>query len=233
MSIFRFKQFTVDQTGCAMRINTDGVLLAVHCQAANPGRILDIGTGTGVIALMVAQRFAQAKVDAVEIDVCASQTASANFKASVFADRMDAYCCDIADFETENRYDLIVSNPPYFVNDLKNIEHKKGVARHASHDFFAGLCKKVSRLLADEGLFWVVLPVKQAENLVQMFKDFNIYLHSQIQLYSDDKKPEFRRILCLGRAEKILKIEKFTIYKAEHEYTNTYKMLLKPFFANY
>lgn len=93
--MFQFKQFSVDQTGCAMKINTDGVLLGALAAADNPANILDIGTGTGVIALMLAQKFVNAKVDAVEIDEAAAQTAAGNFKNSPFADRMTLYLWDL------------------------------------------------------------------------------------------------------------------------------------------
>lgn len=122
-SIFRFKQFNVDQTGCAMKINTDGVLLAALVDGEGEN-ILDIGTGTGVIALMLAQRFKQAKIHALEINSEASATAGKNFKNSVFSNRLTISNIAIEQYSNAEQFDLIVSNPPYFVNDLRNSEEK-------------------------------------------------------------------------------------------------------------
>src|SRR3569832_358514 len=119
---FHFKQFNVDQTGCAMKINTDGVLLGALADANSPKTILDIGTGTGVIALMLAQRFTRAKIDAVEIDEQATETAVRNFADSPLAERLTVYPFGFVDFFDKypgRRYDLIVSNPPFYINSLK------------------------------------------------------------------------------------------------------------------
>ncbi|WAC40317.1 tRNA1(Val) (adenine(37)-N6)-methyltransferase [Pedobacter sp. SL55] len=131
-NIFRFKQFEVDQSDCAMKINTDGVLLGAMVQHENAERILDVGTGTGVIALMLAQRFPKAQVHAVEIDEQASATASRNFENSVFSERLTNNNISIEQFNSPEKFDLIVTNPPFFVNDYKNAEPKKEIARHAS-----------------------------------------------------------------------------------------------------
>src|ERR1700743_597427 len=117
--VFHFKQFAVDQTGCAMKINTDGVLLGALTEADKPETILDIGTGTGVIALMLAQRFTDAKIDTVEIDIDTAQTAERNFKASPFADRLTVYALGFESYfekYPEKKYDLIVSNPPFYID---------------------------------------------------------------------------------------------------------------------
>ena len=127
MSIFKFKQFEVDQTGCAMKINTDGVLLAALVESDNPKNILDVGTGTGVLALMMAQRFPKAYVEAVEIDEQASATAKQNFHLSVFSNRLTVHNMAIEYYNPTEQFDLINSNPPFFVNDLKNAEQKKGL----------------------------------------------------------------------------------------------------------
>ena len=123
-SIFKFKQFEIDQTGCAMKVNTDGVLLGAMVNHHTPMRILDIGTGTGVIALMFAQRFPGAIIHAIEIDQQASETAKKNFQFSVFNDRLSVENIALEQYNSVERFDLIVSNPPFFVNDLKmkNIE---------------------------------------------------------------------------------------------------------------
>src|SRR3954467_12793908 len=124
--MFQFKQFAIDQTGCAMKINTDGVLLGALAEADKPQHILDIGTGTGVIALMLAQRFTIAMVDAVEIDEQAAETAKSNFENSVFANRVNLYAEGFESYlsRLDKQYDLIVSNPPFYINSLESPEAK-------------------------------------------------------------------------------------------------------------
>ncbi|WP_316789700.1 tRNA1(Val) (adenine(37)-N6)-methyltransferase [Pedobacter frigoris] len=232
-SIFKFKQFEVDQDGCAMKINTDGVILGATAMHHTPKRVLDIGTGTGVIAMMLAQRFPDAFIDAVEIDESAAVTAGRNFEASAFSARSVVYHSDINSYVATSRYDLIVSNPPYFVNDLKNTEQRKTIARHADETFFEALLAKVTTLLSEDGSFWVILPVKQADFLVEKSSKYRLDLYRQINICSDERKPVIRKIICLCKAggEKIAVVpETFYIYEKEGVYTNAYKVLLKDFF---
>src|SRR5438105_2831519 len=164
--MFQFKQFSVDQSGCAMKINTDGVLLGAIAEANDLATILDIGTGTGVIALMLAQRFPEAKIDAVEIDVDAAQTAERNFKSSPFADRLNVYPLGFEDYFylfPERNYDLIVSNPPFYTSSLKSPGAKKALAKHTDIDFFERLIEAISGQLSYRGLCWLIVPVNISE----------------------------------------------------------------------
>jgi tRNA1Val (adenine37-N6)-methyltransferase len=232
-SIFKFKKFEVDQSDCPMKINTDGVLLGVIAEHSSASRILDIGTGTGVIALMLAQRYELAEVEAVEIDTSAAQRAEANFKSSAFADRLSLHCTDIAAYESSNRYDLIVSNPPYFLNDLKSAEARKGLARHAHEAFFDSLIKKVAALLKPDGLFWVILPVKQAEQLIVNAVLVRLFPNRILHVFSDESKSAFRQIVCFGFKSQPVAEEKFYIYASTGIYTEAYVSLLKDFFLAY
>jgi tRNA1Val (adenine37-N6)-methyltransferase len=232
-NIFRFKQFEVDQAGCAMRINTDGVLLAALTESNQPQTILDIGTGTGVIALMLAQRFPNAAVEAVEIDEQASITARKNFQSAVFKERLNVVHTAIEHYETELKFDLIVSNPPFFVNDLKNTVERKGIARHTDELFFETLIAKVAALLTETGSFWFILPVKQAELLVEKASAFNLYENHSISLHSDAQKPAFRKLVGLGSSISSPATEHFYIYESEKVYTTAYKNCLKDFFLEY
>lgn len=232
-SVFKFKKFEVDQSGCAMKINTDGVLLGVLASQPNPARLLDIGTGTGVIALMLAQRYPQASIDAVEIDRSAAEQAARNFEHSIFSDRLSAHCADIAAYDTGHRYDLILSNPPYFVNDLKSLEPRKGLARHAHEAFFDSLIRKVAGLLQPEGLFWVILPVKQAEQLLINAMLVHLFPTRIIHIFSDETKTEFRQIMCFSRQTQTPQHENFFIYASAGVYTGAYVSLLRDFFLAY
>lgn len=232
-NIFRFKQFEVDQTGCAMKINTDGVLLGTMAKQYSPKRILDIGTGTGVIALMLAQRFPEAQVHAVEIDEQASATAGKNFQNSIFNSRLINNNVAIEQYNNEEKFDLIVSNPPFFVNDYKNAEPKKKMARHASGVFFEELMKKVDFLLSEEGRFWFILPIKQTEELIKKGERCGLLPQHIVKVHSDDTKLAFRKIVCLTRQKTTLLEEDFVIYESEKKYTKAYELLLKDFFLAY
>lgn len=156
---FQFKHFTVFQDGCSMKVGTDGTLLGAW---ADGGRqILDIGTGTGLIAMMMAQRFPDSLVDAIDIDEVACTQARENVLASDFADRIRVHHTALQTFDpTEaKRYDAIVCNPPFFENALKNPDRHKSTARHTDSLSYSDLFRSVGRLLStDEGVFSVIIP---------------------------------------------------------------------------
>src|ERR1700744_2863051 len=161
--MFRFKQFSVDQTNCAMKINSDGVLLGALADGDEPKSILDIGTGTGVIALMLAQRFTCAIIDAVEIDEAAAQTAGRNFEGSPFGDRLNVFPLPVQSFFSEypdRKYDLIVSNPPFHLNSLESPKAGKSLAKHTGEDFLEELMIGVANHLTKNGTCWLILPLQ-------------------------------------------------------------------------
>jgi tRNA1Val (adenine37-N6)-methyltransferase len=233
MSIFKFKQFEVDQAGCAMKINTDGVLLAAMANHEEAENILDIGSGTGVIALMLAQRFPEAHVHAVEIDQQAAETAGKNFKSSVFNDRLTIDHVAIEQYHHQEKFDMIVSNPPFFVNDLKNEEARKGIARHADHHFFNMLVQKSNELLSDSGMLWLILPVKQANEVVLEALKCQLSLVKRIYIHSDESKAAFRQVIGLGRIAHPLTESHFYIYQSRGKHTESYEALLSDFFLAY
>src|SRR5260370_18448549 len=156
--IFKFKQFDVDQRGCAMKINTDGVLLGALVDASDPKTVLDIGTGRGVIALMLAQRFNDAHIDAVEIDPIAAQTAERNFNNSLFSQRLNIYPIGFEQFFDQHpgkKYDLIISNPPFFITSLKSPKANKELSKHTDEDFFKNLISVLSQHLLFDGLVYL------------------------------------------------------------------------------
>jgi tRNA1Val (adenine37-N6)-methyltransferase len=232
-SIFRFKKFQIDQQGCAMKINTDGVILGAVADFSPEAvnfRGLDIGTGTGVIAMMLAQRFEHAEIHAIEIDNAAAGAAQVNFINSPFKDRLSIIFDDVTSYSFSSQYDLIVSNTPYFINDLKSFEAKKRIARHAADSFFEKLILKSSQLLSDDGLLWLILPLKQAELVLSLGLEHSLYLVYEISIHSDSSKPVIRKIICLGKRNTETKKETFYIYESEQVYTEAYKLLLKDFF---
>lgn len=233
MSVFRFKQFVIDQSGCAMKINTDGVLLGALASSGSPLRILDIGTGTGVIALMVAQRFPSAMVDAIEIDATAAHAACENFKKSVFAARIFGQAVALSDFEPAGLYDLIVSNPPYFLRSLKNHDVRKQIARHADASFFAQLLERSVRWLTPTGSLQLILPVALADELVRKaVREYGMIRQWEQNIRSFSSQPPIRRIVSIGKSPGGYSRFKadFVIYESKGVYSPAYRELLKDFF---
>jgi len=233
MSVFRFKRFAVDQTGCAMKINTDGVLLAAMAHAEAPNRVLDVGTGTGVIALMLAQRFPEAVIDAIEIDALAAGTAGRNFGGSPFADRLSCRAVALGDFEPDAPYDMMVSNPPFFLHSLKNDDIRKRVARHTDMAFFAQLLDRSQRWLSPAGSLQLILPAQLADVGCRKAEDgYGMAVHSVALIRSYASHPPIRHIVTLGKGRHAegRGTREFLIYERRGVYSPAYRKLLKDFF---
>jgi len=230
--MFHFKQFSVDQNGCAMKINTDGVLLGALAEADEPEAILDLGTGTGVIALMLAQRFAEANIDAVEIDATAAETARQNFINSPFAVRLISYSTSFElyfDQYPYKQYELIVANPPFYIDALKSPKNKINLAKHANESFFKKLIVMSAKHLTTQGICSLILPLSTASLVKALIDQNELYLHKTISLYSFKDSLPHREILAFGRTHKKLLEEKFVIYDQFNVYSSAYRELLKDF----
>lgn len=215
-----------------MKVNTDGVLLGALASANAPRHILDIGTGTGVIALMLAQRFPDAEIDAVEIDPRAAATAHLNFENSDFKPRLKVFPTSFEVFfqnHPNKRYDLIVSNPPFFLNSLASPGVKRNLARHTDATFFERLVKIAVTHLSETGVFALVLPLETAALFVKLLPGYNIHLQHVISVKSFGESKPHREIITLGRNQLPLKQGQLIIYDEPKVYTNTYGMLLKDF----
>jgi tRNA1Val (adenine37-N6)-methyltransferase len=233
-AIFKFKQFNVDQSGCAMKINTDGVLLGALAEADQPQNILDIGTGTGVIALMLAQRFTNARVDAVEIDQSAAETAGRNFQNSSFADRLATYPSGFMEFfdqYPDKKYDLIVSNPPFYINSLKSPQESKQLAKHADQDFFNGLIFKTSKHLTAKGLIYLILPLDTNVWVKDMASKNGLFVSKTTSVFSFENSEPHREIMVLSSNDSKIADDRFVIYESPKIYTKQYQDALKDFFT--
>lgn len=228
-AVFKFKEFEVNQQGCAMKINTDGVLLGVMVEAENPTRILDVGSGTGVIALMLAQRFSDAVVDAVDIDEVAYIRTQENFRQSKFAVRMFALH---GDFEVVNEnYDIIVSNPPFYVNALHNPDDRKRLARHADLAFFRRLVRFSKERLSLTGTLQLILPVDLSDDIIRYAEQEDLSLIREVCIQSFVESEPIRKILVFAkRKETDVARSKFIIYQQKGVYSEGYRQFLKPFF---
>ena len=217
-----------------MKINTDGVLLAAMAEVDGKKTILDIGTGTGVIALMIAQRNELALIDALEIDAQATQTAAENFKNSKFHNRIKAHHQSFQDYFKVNGnclYDLIISNPPFFLNALKSKEEKKNLARHTNGAFFTELMGCAFKHLTPTGTLQIIVPT-QIEQLISEIANANqLQLHSKISINSFENSEPIRSILGFGKNNLPFKGQYFHIYAQQGIYSDDYQTALKDFFT--
>lgn len=232
--IFHFKQFSINQKNCAMKVNTDGVLLAVLCNSFKPSRILDIGTGTGLISLMLAQRFDHAKIDAVEIDESAAATAGMNFGNSKFSSNLKIINSSIRDYfmDSNESYDMIVSNPPFFINSLRSDSPKKDVARHTDIDFFETILNSSESHLTENGSLWLILPLDTSQ-MIKMIKTSKgaIRLQNEILISSFSDSVPHRSVLKFGFGGAEALVQNFVIYEKQGVYSNEYRELLSDFFT--
>jgi len=237
MSLFYFKQFAINQEGCPMKINTDGVLLGAMCDLNGANRILDIGTGTGVIALMIAQRKLDASVDGIDINQKAYEMAKTNFENSLFHLQLTAHhhgFKDYFDLNPQKKYDLIVSNPPYYLNALQSPKASKNISKHTDEQFFLDLLLCAKTHLDESGTLTLVLPVEISLMLQTTGKDFGLYPKHCIKIKSYPDKAHIRHIISFCKdSNKELVFEEFCIYDAVRVHSLQYKAILKDFFKNF
>ena len=213
---FQFKQFFVRHDRCAMKVGTDGVLLGCWsgydaAAAGSPtiphryhyARCLDIGTGSGLIALMLAQRFPDALIDAIDIDKAAVEQAAENFAASPWSDRLHAYCAKLQEWSIVNSqlYSLIVSNPPYFQNSLKNPDKGRQTARHTDTLSFSELIHHSTRLLSENGILALILPAEAESEVCELAQAEGLSLTRITRVYSKESKPARRILLAFGKSK--------------------------------
>lgn len=235
MSVFRFKEFVVNQENCPMKINTDGVLLGALADVEGAKRVCDIGTGTGVISLMLAQRNGACDIDALDIDKKAVATANLNFDNSLFHQRLSAYHYDFTAFFEEypqNKYDLIISNPPFFINSLLSPSKSKSLARHTDQQFFIDLLRLSSFHLTENGILQLVVPLDISAFLLSLAPDFHLYNTECIEMKSFVGKNTFRHILKFERdSSKSVNKYDFLIYESEGVHSLQYIDALRNFFT--
>ncbi len=214
-----------------MKVNTDAVLLAAIVNHTNPASILDIGTGTGVIAMMLAQRFPAAIIDAVEIDEPAFKTSKSNFENSVFSKRITAHSKSFQEFflDEKLKYDLVVSNPPFFLNSLASENKAKKVARHADKYFFTDLAKIIPQRLNSNGFLTIILPVETAKYAIKLFSEQNLWLQKSTEILSFKYSNPHRLIIELGFEKINPKSDQVIIYDSHKIYTQQYCSLLNDF----
>jgi tRNA1Val (adenine37-N6)-methyltransferase len=234
VSKFSFKKFSVEQDQTAMKIGTDGVLLGAWTPIENnPFSILDIGTGTGIIALMLSQRSNAQQIDALEIDDDAYEQAVDNFENSPWSDRLFCFHAGLDEFveEPEDEYDLIVSNPPFYTEDYKTENEQRDLARFADAMPFEDLIEAAALLLSENGIFSVIIPFKEEEKFIALANEYELYPIKITRVKGTPTSEIKRSLIAFVRDENaIILTDVLTIETARHIYTPEYTELTKDFY---
>jgi len=234
MSKFQFKQFSLEQDRCAMKIGTDGVLLGAWTPIENqPNSILDIGTGTGIIALMLAQRSSADQIDALEIDENAYEEAVDNFENSPWSNRLFCFHAALDEFieDPEDEYDLIVSNPPFYSEDYKTANDQRDLARFQDAMPFEELIEAAALLLSENGIFSVIIPFKEEENFLALAAAYELFPIKITRVKGTPITETKRSLLAFSQKENPdFPVDELIIETARHIYTPEYIELTKDFY---
>ena len=230
---FRFKQFSINHHRSTMKVGTDAVLLSAWVNIENVNKALDVGTGSGIIAMMLAARGVK-HIDAVELDESSFKESSENFKNSQLDSELTVYNKDFTTYagETNERYDLVISNPPFFTNDMLPDNKKKLQARHTETLTFTDLISGAVRLLDPEGKLVVVLPYYQSQNFVEEAGKNNLFVSRKLLIFPKPCKEPNRVNLEFSQVEKEPVTEKFIIREENGNFTDQYKSLLGKYYLN-
>lgn len=227
---FYFKQFQIEHDRCAMKVGTDGVLLGAWANIENRKCVLDIGTGSGLIALMVAQRSVQSQIEAIEIHRESFLQACENIKVSPWKNRIKVFHSALQAFEPQHQYDLILCNPPYFVNSLKPDNKSRATSRHTDQLPFPDLVHFVKRHLTDDGALQVVLPVKEGNSFTQLAAKESLFCIRRTEVITRPGKPVERLLLEFSRQSKPTSKSTMTLEGENGEKTSEFQSLTENFY---
>lgn len=233
---FTFKQFFVAHDRCAMKVGTDGVLLGATAPVSKARRVLDIGCGSGLIAIMLAQRSSdETRIDAVELDPPAAAQADENFRESLWSHRLAVFAQDINVYAQEHpaQYDLIVSNPPYFESAVACRDEARNAARYTETLTHAALLDCAQRLITPEGLFSVVLPYDIGLAFEALAHQKGWYSAWQMAVRDRPGKPLNRLLLTLSRQAVAREDHELALRKSEGVYSEAFCALITDFYLNY
>lgn len=230
---FQFKQFRILQGQTAMKVGTDGVLLGAWARLEQAVSILDIGTGTGLLALMAAQRNPEARIEAVEIDDAAYRQACQNIASSPWSERIALHLLSIFDFHPADRFDCILCNPPFFLHSTPAPDSSRTTARHCSEFTHTDLLSLSSRLLTPQGRLNLILPVTEAENLLRQAPQYAVSLTRITKVKPTPEKPPKRYLLEFsfspsGSPES----DELIIEYSRHHYSPEYQKITNDFYLN-
>lgn len=232
---FTFKQFHIGHSRCAMKVGTDGTLLGAWATLPDNGSILDIGTGTGLIAIMAAQRSSEAKITAIDIDEDCVLQAQENIAASPWPDRIEVIHSALQEFDASEKFDVIISNPPYFIDSQLSPDAARSTARHTTTLPFNELVTGVRRLLADGGHFSLILPPTEMERFRSAARGV-MFVVRECHVWSTPTSG-VRRIMAEFQAEpptELTAAEKIIIEEnGRHEYSEEYRTLTRDFYLKF
>jgi len=228
-SEFKFKKFTILQDKSAFKVGTDSMLLGAFIDAADAKRGLDLGTGTGVLALMIAQKFSEISIDAMEGDYDSYLECCVNFKNSPWSARLKAHLGDYFDYFHSDEYDLIFANPPFYVESEKHTKSSNILTKHTSHNELAQLISLVSRLLSAQGVFWIIVPYSIYKNIIEVSYINKLYINNITIINSKENKLKTRVIMSLSFMEKSPVHDELTIRNLDNSYTTEYIDLTRDF----
>lgn len=232
--MFSFKKFTVQQDQCAMKVGTDSVLLGAWCPVDNnPFSILDIGAGTGILSLMLAQRSNAEQIDAIEIDENAYEQCVENFENSPWSDRLFCFHAGLDEFvaEPEEEYDIIISNPPFYSEDFKTDNSQRDLARFQDALPFEELVEAANLLLSENGIFAVIIPFKEEERFIDLCAEVELFPVKVTRVKGTHNTLFVRSLLAFKRYElSVLEADELVIEINRHEYTDDYINLTKEFY---
>lgn len=232
---FVFKKFTVYQHLSAHKVGTDAVLLGAWAETGEAKRILDIGTGTGIIALMMGQK-SSAQINAIEIDPNGCRQAQENFNFSPWRNRLNAHCISFQDFakQCKENYDIIISNPPFFIDSMKAQIEERKKARHSDSLPFEELISGVKKILDKNGRFYLILPKKEAETFRVLAEKNGLQLCKLMRVFTkSDQESEKRHMMMFQQTQTNFSESRITIETADNEYTEEYKSLTKDFYLHF
>ena len=230
---FKFKNFTIEQDQCAMKVGTDGVLLGAWATLQHdPNSILDIGTGTGLIALQLAQRSSATLIDALEIDDSAYEQATSNFENSPWADRLFCYHASFLEFveEMDDKYDLLVSNPPFYTEHYKTDDTQRNLARFNDSLPFEHLLFGTAQLLSENGKACFIIPFSIEQFFLEIANKYGLYINRVTRVKGTPKTEYKRSLLELSFTKCKIVANDLIIETERHKYTDAYIALTKPFY---
>lgn len=231
---FYFRQFSIDDTRCAMKVGTDSVILGALAEPKSAKTILDIGTGSGLLALMLAQK-SNACIDAIDIHEPSVKDAILNFKNSAWMNRLNAFHISFQEYAKNagKMYDLILTNPPYFINSLKSPSQIKNLARHTGSLSPEELLTGVASLLHKSGCFWLILPPELRDNITEKASGFGLFIHKEVVIKAKPDKKANRTVLKLS-ASKPGKIHssELIIRNDDGSYHKDYNTLTKDYYIH-
>lgn len=229
-SFFHFQQFSIFSQDKGLKVNSDACILGAIAEFDNPIHCLDIGTGTGVIALLLAQRYPNTQLTAIEIEKSVYEQATDNIQKSVFNNRIVTLNADALEYPFAHKFDLIVCNPPYFKNHLEKADSEKNRAIHNKTLDSVQLIKRIKEILNPNGLFWLIYPPQEATEFIKMAETNHLFALKEILVYNKPEK-HYRSILCFSLANnKPAEVEHFNLTQADGQKTEAFSLLMRGFY---